>query len=127
MTDWTTAVLGVTPNSSRYAYKAVEKLTENGFKTVALGFRPGEVSGIPILTTWPEHIENLKVVSLYIGSARQPEFYEYILGLRPQKVIFNPGTENIEFYKQLSLAGIKFEEACTLVLISTGAYSEIIE
>ena len=52
----------------------------------------------------------------------QVDFYDYIIGLRPQRVIFNPGTENSEFETMLSKNNIAFEEACTLVLLSTGQY-----
>jgi len=61
-------------------------------------------------------------VTLYIGPHRQPEFYDYIIQLQPQKVIFNPGTENPEFYSKLEKAGIQYEEACTLVLLSTDSF-----
>ena len=96
---WKTAVIGVTPNENRYAFKAVTKLTAHKYPLVALGFRSGNVAGHDIVLDWPETIEDLKVVTLYIGPARQPDFYDYILGLQPKKVIFNPGTENEEFYK----------------------------
>ena len=124
MTDWNTAVIGVTPNQNRYAFKAVTELTAHKYPVTALGFRKGSVAGNDIILDWPNHIENLKVVSMYIGPARQPDFYDYIINLHPNKVIFNPGTENDEFYQLLKNNGIEYEEACTLVLLSTGVYSE---
>lgn len=124
MTNWNTAIIGVTPNPNRYAFKAVTELTEHQYPVTPLGFRAGEVAGHPIILDWPKKIDNLKVVSLYIGPARQPDFYDYIINLHPTKVIFNPGTENEELYKLLSKNGIQYEEACTLVLLSTGVYSE---
>jgi predicted CoA-binding protein len=124
MVNWTTAVIGVTPNPSRYSFKAVTKLTDHHFPVVALGFREGEVAGNSIIKKWPLEIEDLKVISMYIGPARQPEFYDYLINLQPKKVIFNPGTENEEFYKKLTKAGIVYEEACTLVLLSVGMYAD---
>ena len=123
MGDFMTAVIGVTPNENRYAFKAVTQLCAHKFPVTALGFRPGDVACQSIIKNWPSTINNLKVVSMYIGPARQPEHYDYIIGLNPKKVIFNPGTENIEFYQKLNNAGIEYEEACTLVLLSTGAYA----
>lgn len=117
-----TAVLGVTPNSSRYAYTAINRLTEHGFPVTALGFRGGNVAGHKIITDWPKKIDELKIITLYVGPQRQHEFYDYIIGLQPTKVIFNPGTENPELYAKLVDAGIEYEEACTLVLLSTGVY-----
>ena len=124
MVDWNTAVIGVTPNANRYAFKAVTELTSHQYPVTALGFRNGTVAGNDILLDWPKHIENLKVISMYIGSARQPDFYDYIINLHPTKVIFNPGTENEELYQLLTRNGIQYEEACTLVLLSTGMYSD---
>lgn len=124
MSTWKTAVIGVTPNTNRYAFKAVTKLTEHKYPVVALGFRKGEVAGNEIIIDWPQSIENLKVISMYIGAPRQPEFYDYLISLNPKKIIFNPGTENDAFYTKLNKAGIEYEEACTLVLLSTGVYSD---
>ena len=124
MADWKTAVIGVTPNADRYAFKAVTKLTDHNFPVVALGFRNGEVAGNQIIKNWPTEIADLKVISMYIGPARQPDFYDYLINLNPKKIIFNPGTENEEFYQKLNTAGIDYEEACTLVLLSTGMYAD---
>ena len=124
MANWNTAVIGVTPNANRYAFKAVTELTSNQYPVTDLGFRNGTVAGNDILLDWPKHIENLKVISMYIGPARQPDFYDYIVNLNPTKVIFNPGTENEELYQLLTKHGIQYEEACTLVLLSTGMYSD---
>jgi predicted CoA-binding protein len=119
---WKTAVIGVTPNESRYSYIAVTRLHAHNYPVVALGFRPGTIADQKIVLDWPDTIEDLKMVTMYIGGHRQPEFYDYILGLKPEKIIFNPGTENPEFYNKLDQAGILYEEACTLVLLSTNAY-----
>jgi hypothetical protein len=49
-------------------------------------------------------------------------YYDYILGLNPKRIVFNPGTENPEFETLAQSKGIDVEEACTLVLLSTGQY-----
>ena len=45
--------------------------------------------------------KNIHTVTLYLNSVRQRDYYDYIISLKPQRVIFNPGTENIEFYNLL--------------------------
>lgn len=60
--------------------------------------------------------------TIYIGPGLQAQYYDYILETKPKRVIFNPGTENIEFEKMLGFHGIELLEACTLVLLSTGQY-----
>ncbi len=52
----------------------------------------------------------------------QNMYYDYIVSLKPDCVIFNPGTENPEFYKILEENDIFYEVACSLVLLSTNQY-----
>ena len=59
---------------------------------------------------------------MYIGPQHQPAYYDYILELNPKRIVFNPGTENPEFETLAQSKGIAVEEACTLVLLSTGQY-----
>ncbi len=66
--------------------------------------------------------KEIDTITLYLNSSRQKDFYEYILSLNPRRVIFNPGTENPEFYKILKNNKIEFEVACTLVLLGTNQY-----
>ena len=59
---------------------------------------------------------------MYVGPAISANLAQPLLALRPGRVIFNPGTENPTLAAQLEAAGIPTEEACTLVLLSTGVY-----
>ena len=61
-------------------------------------------------------------VTLYLNPKAQQDYYDYILSLKPRRVIFNPGTENSEFRKLAEAHGIQCEEACTLVLLNTNQY-----
>ncbi|GAL66544.1 hypothetical protein JCM19301_3022 [Jejuia pallidilutea] len=64
----------------------------------------------------------IHTVTLYLNPNRQKAYYNYIVSLQPKRVIFNPGTENPEFYNILKENNIAFEAACTLVLLSTNQY-----
>ena len=57
-----------------------------------------------------------------MNPANQKAYYDYILSLKPRRVIFNPGTENEELQILLANAGVEYEEACTLVLLSIKKY-----
>ncbi len=116
-----TLVLGATTNPERYAHRALEMLTRYGHPVVAVGQKAGEVSGVAIQTS-PISIDELDTVTLYLNPERQKAYYDYILSLQPKRVIFNPGTENSEFYALLAKHNIQAEVACTLVLLSTGQY-----
>lgn len=120
-TEPITVVIGASPNPNRYANKAVVQLTQNRHTTIPLGIRSGIIAGVEILTEWPS-LQEVDTVTLYIGPARQPEHYNYIRGLKPKRVIFNPGTENPEFATLLEEDGVEVVPACTLVMLATGQY-----
>lgn len=118
----TTLVLGATPNESRYANKATKRLLAAGHDVVLVGIKQGEIEGIPILNGQPELDVEIDTITLYVGPRHQPDYYDYLIGLAPRRIIFNPGTENAELMNLAQQAGIATEAACTLVLLSTGAY-----
>lgn len=116
-----TLVLGASLNPSRYSNLAINKLTSHGHQVEAVGLKPGEVAGVSI-STEKKSFKNIDTVTLYLNPKRQVEYYDYILSLNPKRVIFNPGTENPEFYKILDENNIFSEVACTLVLLGTNQY-----
>lgn len=116
-----TLVLGASENPARYANIAIKRLRANKISTVALGLRKGEVAGVKIENE-KVPFENIHTVTLYLGPARQEEYYDYVVSLQPKRVVFNPGTENPEFYGILRENNIETEVACTLILLSTQQY-----
>lgn len=116
-----TLVLGASTNPSRYANLAIHRLTAAGHPVVAVGIREGVVAGIEI-TSEKKPFDHIHTVSLYLSAKHQPEYYDYILSLKPKRVIFNPGTENEAFYTLLAENNIEAEVACTLVLLGTNQY-----
>lgn len=116
-----TVVLGASPNPARYAHLAVKQLLKAGHPVVAIGLRPGEIDGLPIITGTPA-VSNVHTLTLYLGPQRQVPVYDYILSLQPVRIIFNPGTENPELEKMANERGIETMEACTLVLLAAHSY-----
>lgn len=116
-----TVVIGATDNTQRYAYIAAHRLMEHNHPVVLVGIKPGSINNQPIYTDRPP-IDEVDTVTLYVGPKNQPEWYDYILDLKPRRIIFNPGTENLEFEQLARKAGIEAIEACTLVMLSIGNY-----
>jgi predicted CoA-binding protein len=116
-----TLILGATTNPERYAYLAAQRLTQHGHPIVNVGIKSGEVAGQPIEQPGQIH-SDIDTITLYIGPQNQPAYYDYILNTRPQRIIFNPGTENPELELLAEEKGIETVEACTLVMLSTGQY-----
>ncbi len=118
-----TVLVGATPNQSRYAYLAATMLAEYNFEAVLLGIHKGEINGNTILDIRQKPvIDDVDTITLYIGPRRQPEWYDYLLDLRPKRIIFNPGTENDEFEELARQRGIETLEACTLVMLRSRQY-----
>jgi len=107
--------------SHRYSNIAVNRLVNHKYEVVAIGLREGIVAGVPIIKGQPD-LENIDTITLYINPRRQVALYNYILGLNPKRIIFNPGTENMELIELAQAKGIETEIACTLVMLSIGNY-----
>lgn len=116
-----TLVVGASLNEDRYSNMAIKLLKEYKHDVVAYGLKSGVVSDV-IIETELINYNDIDTVTMYINPTKQNELYNYIISLKPRRVIFNPGTENIEFKQLLTKEGIQFEEACTLVLLRTNQY-----
>lgn len=117
----TTVVIGASDNPTRYSYMATQSLIKHGHKVIPLGLREGKIGDQAIITGKPQ-LTGVDTVTLYLNPLNQKSWYEYILGLNPKRILFNPGTENPEFYGLAKEKGIECTEACTLVLLSIGNY-----
>jgi len=91
-----TLVLGASDNPARYSFRAVHMLKNHGHEVLPVGIRKGEVAGMNIHTDRPQATD-IDTVTLYVGPQNQPAWYDYILDLKPRRILFNPGTENPEF------------------------------
>lgn len=116
-----TLVLGASDNPARYSFRAVHMLKNHGHEVLPVGIRKGQVAGLNIHTDRPQS-PDVDTVTLYVGPQNQPGWYDYILDLKPRRILFNPGTENPELERMAHERGILTEEACTLVLLSIGQY-----
>ncbi len=116
-----TVVLGASENPSRYSNMAVKRLSGNNHPVVAIGRRKGKIGDVEI-STEQSSISDVDTVTLYLNPENQVPYYDYILSLEPKRIIFNPGTENDELNELAHQKGIETQEACTLVMLSTGQY-----
>lgn len=116
-----TLVIGASENVARYSNKAIHSLRRHEHEVEAIGLRGGKVLDV-IYGNDKVPFENIDTVTLYINPSLQESYYDYIISLAPQRVIFNPGTENEQFARLLIHNNINPIEACTLVLLATGQY-----
>lgn len=116
-----TLVLGASTNPEQYSHMAILRLLRAGHPVEAIGRQPFTIENLEV------HGERtmfagIHTVTIYLNESRQQEYQEYILALHPSRIIFNPGAENPSFEKIAENAGIQTLNACTLVMLTTGAY-----
>ncbi|MBC6365196.1 CoA-binding protein [Algoriphagus sp. AK58] len=118
-----TLLVGATTNPSRYAFMAAQMFEERGLEFIPIGIKKGQVLGREILDLSEKPaLEGIHTITLYIGPSNQAEWIDYLIGLKPKRIIFNPGTENPVFYQKAKEAGIEVLPACNLVMLSTGQF-----
>ncbi|MCD6017005.1 MAG: CoA-binding protein [Bacteroidetes bacterium] len=117
----TTVVIGASPSPERYSFKATFSLHKHGHTVYPVGLRNGTIHDVDIITDRPA-IEDVDTVTLYVGPAHQHAWTDYILSLKPKRIIFNPGTENAEFESLAESKGIQTLHACTLVMLAIKEY-----
>ena len=116
-----TLVLGASDNPSRYSYLAIQRLRKHGHPVVGIGKRLTRVADIEIEKE-KKQFTGVDTVTLYLNPRHQQQYYDYILSLKPKRIIFNPGAENSELANLAKQNNIQPIEACTLVLLSTNQY-----
>ena len=116
-----TLVLGASTNPERYSNKAIKSLRKHGQTVYAIGLKDGKIDDVTIQTGLPE-LKNVDTVTMYLSAKNQFQYYDYILSLKPRRIIFNPGAENDELLLLAAKNEIENLEACTLVMLATGQY-----
>jgi hypothetical protein len=114
-------IYGASTNPDRYAYKALNLLVEKGHNVYLKGNKPGVASGLPIHVDTND-FDHIHTVTLYVGPQNQQDLMNDLSQIKPERIIFNPGTENQNLYAEIEKLNIKVEEACTLVLLHTNQF-----
>ncbi len=115
-------VLGASSDPQRYSYKAIELLKEFGHRPIPVHPKETQIQGFKVYPSLPSvKNEGIKIdtLTVYLRAELSAGLEKEILELSPKRVIFNPGAENFDLEEKLKKAGIKTENACTLVLLRT--------
>jgi predicted CoA-binding protein len=118
----TTLVLGASPKPERFSYDAIRSLQKNNVPVIALGRREADLGDIMIRKGMPDDIRGIHTVTLYLSAANQKEYYNFILSLKPHRIIFNPGTTNPELAEMAVKKGITVVNECMLVMLNKGIF-----
>lgn len=115
-------VVGASPKPDRYSNRAVRLLLEHGYTVLPVHPAASTIAGLGVFGDLTQIDGGVDTVTLYVSPERSSRLAGALVRLRPNRVIFNPGTENPELRKTLDAAGIHTEEACTLVLLNTDQF-----
>lgn len=118
----TVVVLGASNKPHRYAYRAITMLLDAGYPVIPVHPKLDQVQNILVRHDLTEIDQPIDTLTLYLGEGRSRSLIEKIVQLKPKRVIFNPGSESDRLEAALDAANIKWEHACTLVLLSSNQF-----
>ncbi|MFN8392522.1 MAG: CoA-binding protein [Bdellovibrionota bacterium] len=117
-----TVVVGASPKPERYSNKAVRSLRAHGHRVIPVHPVHSAIEGLNTVARLDQIQVPIDTVTLYVSPDTGEKLVDDLVRLAPRRVIMNPGAESEKLELALSAAGIEVERACTLVLLSTGAY-----
>ena len=118
-----TLVIGASEKPDRYSNKLVRLLQQMDIPHLALGYKEGKIGSTSIQTHLTQDEQaSIDTISLYLNPKRQEDYYSLILQINPDRIIYNPGTENSILMDLAKNHNIKNEIACSLVLLRTGQW-----
>lgn len=115
-------VLGASAKPERYSNKAVKQLQAAGHEVIPVHPALTELEGLEVKVSLGAVVGPVDTVTLYINGRNLQNVTNELIELKPERVIFNPGTEDVGVKTALEAAGIACLEACTLVLLSIGKF-----
>jgi predicted CoA-binding protein len=88
-----------------------------------VGIKKGAVFGNEILDIKSlPYLGEIHTVTMYVGAEHFIGYEDYVIGLNPKRIIFNPGSENRTLEDKAIDAGIEVVHGCTLVMLGSGQY-----
>jgi predicted CoA-binding protein len=118
----TVAVLGASPKPDRYAHKAMQMLSQHGYRAVPVNPAFGKILGERCYARIVDVPDKIDTVTLYLGKARSDPLIEEIVEVKPRRIIMNPGAENEALAEKARERGIEVVEGCTLVMLGNGLF-----
>lgn len=125
----TVVILGASPKPDRYAHQAQLRLQDAGHQVFPVRPHMAEILGVPCYGDLPAVMAtgiSIDCLTLYLGPDRLRAMITDIVSLRPGVIIANPGTDDAQIMQALRDAGLRVEQACTLVLLATGRFASVL-
>jgi len=114
-------LIGASSKEDSYSYMAFKLLKEKGFNVIPVHPFNKEIDGIKVRRDL-DGLSDIYAVTLYVNPVILKNYEEQIVAIKPQRVIFNPGTVSPDADKRFSKASITTVEACSIVLLKTDRF-----
>jgi len=82
------------------------------------------IEGLAVSHNLADITDHIDTLTVYVSETVSSSLQDDILRLNPDRVLFNPGTENASLRETLEQHGVRTQEACTLVLLTTGQFQQ---
>lgn len=116
-----TLIIGASLKPYRFSHRVTKLLREYGHDVVAVGKKSGWIGDVKVELEPPVG-EEIDTVTIYLNPTNQYQIITYVLEMKPKRIIFNPGAENVIFYKKAKELGVEVLNECTLVMLRTSQY-----
>jgi predicted CoA-binding protein len=116
------AVIGASDKPERFSYQALVLLKQKDHKVFPVHQRLKSIEGQAVYPSIKDIPEPIDTVSLYVAADISTSIAADILGVKPKRIIFNPGAENPTLAKLAQAQGITTIDDCTLVMLRTGQF-----
>jgi len=116
------AVIGASDKPERFSYQALALLKQKGHKAFPVHQRLKNIDGMTVYPSIKDINEPIDTVSLYVAADISTAIASDILGIKPKRIIFNPGAENPDMAKKAQAQGIATMDNCTLVMLRSGIF-----
>ena len=116
------AVIGASDKPDRYSYQAVKLLQEKGHRVFPVHKRIKSIDGLAVYPSIRDITDPIHTATMYVAADISNAIVDDILAKKPNRIIFNPGAENLELNQQAQSQGISTLNACTIVLLKTNQF-----
>lgn len=116
------ALIGASDKPERFSYQALILLKQKGHQVFPVHQRLKTIEGLAVFPSIKDIMETIDTVSLYVSADISSSIAADILGIRPKRIIFNPGTENPDLAQKARAQGIGTVNGCTLVMLGSGQF-----
>jgi hypothetical protein len=116
------AILGASNKEERYSNKAQSRLMAAGHRTYPVSKDGKAILGVEGYASVTDIKEEIDTATIYLRPELLDEVFDDLLSAKPQRVIFNPGTESKSHQEKLSAGRLPVFMAGLLTPRSTSRF-----